>query len=273
MSTINIFADLKNKENNNNLFTAVGYESNLMMIQLIDDSIAGFNKIISNDSGDYTEDEIKVAKDKKKKAEAEKQELINENEKNSEVYSKVISVVTDSKNEYTRNDKIAFRNILRIIACGDNKRFFKLAVLAGTNDDNEIMKDLYNLFTTCHSLDGNFNDDGMRLHYAVEFTAHSKISEIIQKYMREMFSIPVENEYTKKVTTRFNKQDLAILHECFVTGYDFKTKKNKNGTLTVGEGEYKTSISKKTNKDGKEKYDSVKFRELLAKIVFQKLYK
>lgn len=82
---------------------------------------------------------------------------------------------------------------------------------------------------------------------------------ILTKDIRNLFSIPVENVYTPKITVKFNRQDLAILCSCFEKRPYLATYKNEAGSIIV---EVKI---KEINCSIKE------FKETLAKLVFRKI--
>ena len=95
----------------------------------------------------------------------------------------------------------------------------------------------------------------------------------VQKTLREMLSIPVENDYTKKCVVKINKQDMNIVHECFVSGVSVDITKDKEGkTKSVDGLSFRYAINKKTKRDGTVEYNGIRFKETLAKIVFAKLF-
>ena len=255
------------EETINAITTAVQYEANLMLQTMNDEAIAKQDKIIANQKGGYSEDEIKVAKDKKSKLEETNANLVIANTELEPRYKSTLEVVTSANNGYVSNDLVAFRNILRLVACSDNSKFFRYAIITDVD-----FSTFYNLFEKCHSIDGDFDDNGMRIQLAQAWTAHKDIKSEIEKILKKMFSLSVDSDLTKKVAIKFNKTDLGMLHECYVTGLTVSAKKDKNGEVVVGNYKFRTAITKKEDKDSNAKFEGDKFKELIAKIAFGKLY-
>ena len=256
-----------NEETINAITTAVQYEANLMLQTMNDEAIAKQDKIIANQKGGYSEDEIKVAKDKKSKLEETNAELVIANAELEPRYKSTLEVVTSANNGHVSNDLVAFRNILRLVACSDNSKFFRYAIITDVD-----FSTFYDLFEKCHSIDGDFDDNGMRVYLNQAWNTHKDIKAEIEKILKKMFSLVADSDLTKKVTIRFNKTDLGILHECYVTGLTVSAKKDKNGEVVVGDYKFRTVITRKKDKDGNDKFEGDKFKELIAKIAFGKLY-
>ena len=92
--------------------------------------------------------------------------------------------------------------------------------------------------------------------------------------VKNMFSIPVSNELTKKANVKFNSTDLGTLHECYVKGINVSVNKNyKTGEVTYKTVTLNTSIIKKEDKDGNVTFESKGFNELLAKLAFKYICK
>lgn len=251
----------------NAIIPAVQYEANLMLQTMNDEAIAKLDKIIANQKESYSEDEIKVAKDKKSKLEAANADLVITNSELEPVYKSTLEVVTSANNGHVSNDLVAFRNLLRLVACSDNSKFFRYAIITDVD-----FSTFYEMFEKCHSIDGDFDENGMRVHLAQAWNAHKDIKSEIEKILKKMFSLVADSDLTKKVTVRFNKTDLGMLHECYVTGLTVSAKKDKNGEVVVGDCKFRTVITKKEGKDGSVKFEGGKFKELIAKIAFGKLY-
>lgn len=281
---LNYASNIEDNNVINSLVSAVEYEKCDMMIALNNDAIAGKDRIINNKSGNYTADEIKAAENAKIKLENDNKELAIRQEELKPVYDTVLTsvssatepmkdndgkeVLDDNGNVVLlRNDVNAFRNILRLSACGDNKKFFKLVVV--TCPEVGV---IYEAMEQIHRYDGDFSENGERIDYAKSKVAFKSVAGEISKALRSMFSIFVESEYTKKVSLRFNKTDLGHIHECYVKGFDVKTYKKDGETVVTG-GTYKTVITKRQDKDGNITYEGGQFFELLAKMAFIHLFK
>ncbi len=134
---------------------------------------------------------------------------------------------------YAKNNLTTIRNILRLVACGDNTKFFKNAILPDIN--NKSYELLYKAFETLHGCNENdFDENGKRIYKDDKLFA--TIKKDVQMIVKNMFSIPVSNELTKKVNVKFNSTDLGTLHKCYVKGINVSVNKN----YKTGEVTYKT---------------------------------
>lgn len=250
------------------MMSAITYEANTMSIKINDDSIAAQNKIIANKDGGYTEDEIASAKAKKDKLEAANDALRLENEELEDAHNAVITAVIGASTDVAINDVNAIRNILRICACTENKKFFREAILA----DGENFEAFYNLFSQVHSTEMTVDENGRPVYFAPTWNVHKSVKVELEKLLKKMFFIPVENDYTGKISIKFNSTDLFMLHEAYVSGLDIKFVKDpKTKELKSTFAEFKTAITKTDGKNGTT-YNGKKFMELIAKIAFNKIY-
>ena len=265
MLKINFISDDNNKEITNAVFTCVGYERNLMYIQLNNDSIAKCEDIIANKSGARTDEEIKAAESKKIKLEENNHRLEEENKTVEDVYKNTLSEIAAASNEYTTNDYNAIRNVLRLVACGDNKKFYRITIVSSIRH-----AELYDGFSALHSCEEmDFDENGIRISDKQKIAVAKKVMEQVQSVIKQMFSIPIENAYTKKINMKFNKTDIGILHECFVRGVDVNIIKDNKGNTSCGGYTTKTAITKNRDREGNITYEGKTFNELLAKLAFQ----
>ncbi len=267
MLKINFISESSTTENVNALFTSVNYEKNLMFIQLNNDDIAKCEKIIANKSGTKTDEEIKAATAKKIKLEEDNRRLEEENKDIEDIYKNTLSEIAAAANEYTINDYNAVRNVLRLVACGDNRKFFRIAIVTDVR-----YAELYDGFSAFHKCEeADFDENGIRISDKKKAAMAKKLVEDVQAVIKQMFSIPIENAYTKKVNVKFNKTDMGILHECFVRGVDVNViKKSKNDTdMSFCGYTIKTAITKKQDSNGNITHEGKSFNELLAKLAFQ----
>lgn len=265
MLKINFIPDDNNKEIENAVFTCVGYEKNLMLIHLNNDSIAKCNDIIANKSGTKTDEEIKAAESKKIKLEENNLKLEEENKAVEDVYKNTLSKIASASNEYAANDYNAVRNVLRLVACADNKKFYRIAIVTSVRH-----AELYDSFSALHSCEeADFDENGIRISDKQKTATAKKAMEQVQSVIKQMFSIPIENAYTKKINVKFNKTDMGILHECFVRGVDVNIIKDSKGNTSFGGYTMKTAITKNKDREGNITYEGKSFNELLAKLAFQ----
>lgn len=249
-----------------NLFTnAITWEKCDMLLTLNADAMKKQESIISND--DSTPDEIKVAQAKIEKL---RLELAQIKEKQTEVtadYNTVLSAIASAHNEHTANDETAVRNILRLSCCDDNSKFFKLAIVTDVTFES-----FYDSMVTLHDMDSNeIGANGLRQYSAKNKKVADELEKSIQGLIKKMFSISIENEYTKKVNIKFNKTDLNCVHETFVTGLSVDMRQSKKTGTTVEGVSFRYAIEKVGKKD-KTSYKGARFKETLAKLAFNKLF-
>lgn len=265
---MNYVANTENKELVEKMLGAITWEKCDMLLTLNADAQKKQSGIISSDES--TADEIKVATAKLEKLQKEETILKNEQDKVTDVHTSVVETVKSAKNEFTENDETAFRNVLRLSACDENAKFFKLAILTDGNFGT-----FYDSMISLHDMDSNeVGENGLRTYSVSAKKVADTLSENIQSLVKSMFSIPVENELTKKVNVKFNKTDMNAVHECFVSGLNVDISKNKKtGTSTVDGMSFRYAIEKTVTKDGTVNYKGVRFKETVAKIAFVKLFK
>lgn len=275
MLKINYAANIEDKEKLDALFSAVHYESNTMMIAVNNDAIASCNRKIENKFGKLTEIQIEAEKAKKADLEKSNKKLEEENDKLQENWEAVVAAIARTSKEFEKdsektvvtNDKTAVRNVLRLTACADNRKFFSYAIL--TSCDN--FAQLYDNFYALHKIDDDaFESSGKRKYNDNNDQAFKTIEREIQSLIKKMFSISIENEYTKKINVKFNASDMGALHECYTSGINaIVSFSKKAGTTEFNGYNCKFAITRKENKDGTVSYDGRKFINLLATIAFQ----
>lgn len=265
---MNYVANTENKELVEKMLGAITWEKCDMLLTLNADAQKKQSGIISSDES--TADEIKVATAKLEKLQKEEAILKEDQNKVTDAHTYVVETVKSASNDYTTNDEIAFRNVLRLSACDENGKFFKLAILTET-----AFGTFYDSMVSLHDMESDeINDSGLRDYSATAKESAKTAYDAIQNLTRQMFSVPVENDATKKITVKFNKADMNAIHECFVSGLNVDiTKNKKTGTSTVDGMSFRYAIEKNVSKDGTVTYKGVRFRETLAKIAFVKLFK
>lgn len=275
MLKINYASDMSNKEKMDNLFNAIHYESNTMMIAVNNDAIAICDKKIENKSGKFTEIQIEAEKAKKADLEKSNRKLKGENGTLYANWESVIAAISGTSKEFEKdgektvatNDETAVRNVLRLTACADNRKFFSYAIL--TECDN--FAQIYDNFYALHKIDDDaFESCGKRKYNDNNDQTFKTIEREIQALIKKMFSISIENEYTKKVNVKFNATDMGALHECYTSGISAMVSFSKKAGTTEFNGyNCKFAITRKESKDGTVSYDGRKFMNLLATIAFQ----
>lgn len=263
----NYIMNTENKELVNNLLMAIDWEKCDMLLALNLDSQKKQESIIA--SNEATADEITVAKTKLAKLKEQEEELKVTQDADSDAHTLVLDTISSTSNEHTQNDRVAVRNILRLSACDENAKFFKMAIIT----DNMNFESFYDSMVSLHDMESEeVAENGLRDYSKKSKDVATKLSEDIQGLIKSMFSIQVENEITKKVNVKFNKTDLNCVHETFVSGLSVDIAKLKSGTKVEGMS-FRYAIEKKKDKNGNVSYTGARFKETLAKIAFTKLFK
>lgn len=245
---------------------AITWEKCDMALTLNADAIKKQETIISND--DSTPDEIKVAQSKLEALQVECAKIKKQQEEVTDDYTTVLSAIATASNEHTTNDETAVRNILRLSCCDDNSKFFKLAILT-----QDTFESFYDSMVQLHDMDSDeIGTNGLRKYSDKSNAVADALEQDIQGLIKKMFSIQIENEYTKKVNVKFNKTDLACVHETFVTGLSVDMKNSKKTGTTVEGVSFRYAIEKIEKKGKDPEYKGVRFKETLAKLAFNKLF-
>lgn len=275
MLKVNYEADINNKEKVDQLFKAVQYESNDMMIAVNNDAIAICEKKIANKSGKLTDIQVEAEKSKKAELEKANANLAEENETLREEWQIVVSSISGASKEFEKdgeriivtNDETATRNVLRLTACANNRKFFNYAILTSC----EYFELFYESFYALHKIsDGSFDVSGKRKYSESDGKLFVIIEKEIRSLIKRMFSVSIENEYTKKINVKFNSTDMGMLHECYTSGVSTMVSVSKKaGTISFDGYNCRFAITRKECKDGSVVYDGKKFMGLLATIAFQ----
>lgn len=275
MLKINYATDTEDREKMDALFNAVHYESNTMMIAVNNDAIAICEKKIANKSGKLNEIQIEAEKSKKADLEKANRKLREENNGLHENWEAVIACISDASKEFEKdgvktvvtNDETAIRNILRLTACAENRKFFNYAILT----ECENFAQFYDNFYALHKISEDvFENSGKRKYSDCNNETFKTIEREVQTLIKKMFSVSIENEYTKKINVKFNATDMGALHECYTSGISATISVSKKaGTMSFDGYNCRFAISRKENKDGSVTYDGKKFMNLLATIAFQ----
>lgn len=258
----------------NAIMQAIDFEKCDMLLALNSEAQKKQNAIIS--SSESTPEEITVAKTKLEKLQKEELKLVTSQAVDTEAHTLVISTVTAATNEHNAtNDINALRNILRLSACDENSKFFKLAIITS----NINFETFYDTMVSLHDMESEeVNASGIRSYSKDAKEKADEMEKEIQTLIKTMFSLSVENDFTSKINVKFNKTDMNAVHETFVTGLNVdinkKVNKKSGATSRTVEGmSFRYAIEKRVNQDGDITYNGVRFKETLAKIAFTKLFK
>ena len=254
-------------ENASMYMEAVRFEENLLKISINNDTIANKNKTLNSDSA--TAEEKAAAKSAIKNLEADNKQLESDNVKFAPSHKLLIDTVASAGNDYVKNDVEAFRNVLRLCAAVGNSKMTKKALAY----NNINLCAIYGIFEKCHSVTGCKGESVVANHMAQQALSKQAKSEI-EKALKALFFVPVETEYTNKLSIKFNSSDINALHEAYVTAINVDiTKDKKTGTIKSVDGySFTTAIKEKRDKDGKIHYEGVRFVDNMAKIAMCKLF-
>lgn len=266
---INYVSNMNNETTVNNIISAIDWEKCDMLLTLNADAQKKQTSIISNEES--TVEEVTLAKSKLTKLEKEEVELKTAQTADTDAHNLVLSTITTATNEHgANNDIMAVRNILRLSACDENNKFFKLAIIT----ENVNFETFYDSMVALHDMESEeIGTNGLRTYSKASKEKADEMEVEIQGLIKKMFSISVENDYTKKVNVKFNKTDMNAVHETFVTGLSVDISKSKKSGSIVDGMSFRYAIEKKVNRDGEITYNGVRFKETLAKIAFTKLFK
>lgn len=256
-----------NNETINAIADAINFEKYDMLLSLNADAQKKQTSIISSDTA--TADDVEIAQKKLKKLQDEATEFIEKQNTASANHSLVLTKVSSASNEFASNDTNAVRNILRLSACDENSKFFKLAIIT----ENIKFESFYDAMVALHDMDSNeISNNGLRTYSKEAKLQADNLEKDIQGLIKAMFSIQIENDFTRKINVKFNKTDMNVLHETFVTGLTVDMSKSKKNGVNVEGLSYRYAIRKVTKQDGKPEYEGSRFKEILAKIAFAKLF-
>lgn len=198
------------------------YESNVMMIQFLDDSIKRLtNKLAKLDESDPAEKLIAAGiRAEIEKAKTDRAALEAANEAARPAFEAGIATITADGNSRENAERI-----LRLLAASDNRRLLKYVVDEKTAE--KVLKDLFPIMDSIHI--GNIGELGL---YEGSSTSPREAKDKINAIIRELFHLPLESGITEKVKPKVNSTDLRMLHESYIKGLNSKVDK-KTGAYTL----------------------------------------
>lgn len=263
MLSIN-FKDNATNEDVKAFASAVNFQKLTMTISMNEDAISRLDKKITNKDNKYTSAQVDGFKDEKSKLESENEKLQESVDALFPIYDSVKSAMVDAGSIDENVD-----NILRCIASAENSKLEKYALpRLGTAE-------IYSYLNTCHDITRS-NDNGSMIMGKAEKTAYASAEDAIQRALRESLSLE-ESPYTEKLTIRFNKTDMRLIHETFISGFSntYEVDKDDNGvevSRSYKGVKVSRTIATKAGKDGV-KYNFAKFNTIIARLVIGKLAK
>lgn len=223
------------------LADAVNYELSDMLKAMNLDSISKQDKIIANKNNKYDEDEISAAEAKLEKLRAENEKLSATMEQLRPVYDSVIVTMTTPNEKGYSNNADTVRTVLRVIACADNSKLYKHAIVPAFQNE-----ELYNCLEAIH-VTNDVSEKGYSTNSKERVALYKSAQTELDNIMRDTFSLPVGTVYTTPLRVKLNAQDRKILHDVYVKGFSNKFDKKDNGEISFVSRKYNTAV-KKTRK-------------------------
>ena len=231
MLRINFLNTNRNEENYgekvNDFFAAVEKIENDLKIDILNSKIKSTDKKVAeikkskNYTADFKESFLQQLKNDIQNYNKEIDALLRKNEEIAPIYEKVKNAVVGAKNEYTQNTEVAFDNICKLVACGNNTAYFKMIKF----DDDTIVK-IKKALDAVNAVElPLFNEMGLRRKSARRDEAARAFIQTVKDAVYNAFSLPIENEYTKKIAVNFGKKQFVYLNEIYNIGIDLKSKK------------------------------------------------
>lgn len=240
------------------LFKAVQYELADMNLAATNVALEKQNTIITNENGTRSEDDIKIAIIKRDKLEKEAKAYQQTKADNEEVYNSVIEVMSTDNEKGFHNEKDTVRTVLRVIACAENQKLYKYAIIPAFEN-----ADLYNALQTLH-VDNAVTDTGYSTMSKERVAEYKKAQDELDNIMRETFSLSITTPYTEAIRVKLNAQDRKLIHDCYVKGFSNSIKPNKKDGSYTFKGR---TINTAVKKDKKGNVDYSGLATDIAKIV------
>lgn len=247
---------------------AVRYEGLDMTNTLLNEKVASLTKSLQDET--LSEDEINGIKRKIEKLEEEIKDNFKTMQALKPRWEYTVNHIAESHNEYVKNDEYAVRNVLRLTACQENSKLYKYVVM------NRIENvQLYEAMERIHQLeDRDIDEMGCLVDGENQRNDYSFSAAEIGKIIKSLFSLPIETDMTKKINMKFNKTDLAYIHNLYVRSLNVRFSRiGKSNEIRYEGRTLKTLIQHKRDKEGKTTYDFTRFYEVISKLAIEYLVK
>ena len=233
---------------------AVRYEGLDMTNTLLNEKVASLTKSLQDET--LSEDEINGIKRKIEKLEEEIKDNFKTMQALKPRWEYTVNHIAESHNEYVKNDEYAVRNVLRLTACQENSKLYKYVIM------NRIENvQLYEAMERIHQLeDRDIDEMGCLVDGENQRNDYSFSAAEIGKIVKSLFSLPIETDLTKKINMKFNKTDLAYIHNLYVRSLNVRFSRiGKSNEIRYEGRTLKTLIQCKKDKEGKTTYDFTRF--------------
>lgn len=261
----NITEDLRNE-----FHSAIDYEFADMNIAMLTADIARLETRISNlkSNKDKTEEEKAVELASLESQLADKQtartEFENQKSDLSEVYNKVVSVMSEKNADHFGNNKDVVRTVLRVLATWNNSKLVKYAIIPAFKDET-----LYNALETIHVTSKAGEDGNLVMSKEVK-EAYKTASVQLENIIKTTFSLPFATPYTDKTRVKLTAEDKKLLNDCYIKGFSNKFDTDDNGKVSFKTRQVNTLVKmRKNRKTGKMELDYSGLTSTIASIVIK----
>ena len=266
---INFYAGNITEDLLNEFHSAIDYEFADMNIAMLTADIARLETRISKFSSneDKTEEEKAVELASLESQLADKQtartEFENQKSDLSEVYDKVVSVMSEKNADHFGNSKDVVRTVLRVLATWNNSKLVKYAIIPAFQSPA-----LYEALEAIH-VNSKAGDDGNIVMSKEVKEAYKKASQELETIIKTTFSLPFETPYTSKTRVKLTAEDKKLLNDCYIKGFSNKFDvDDEKGTVSFKKRQVNTLVkAKKNRKTGEITYDYSGLASTIANIV------
>lgn len=268
---INFYAGNITEDLRNEFHSAIDYEFADMNITMLTADIARLETRISNlkSNEDKTEEEKAVELASLESQLAGKQtartEFENQKSDLSEVYDKVVSVMSEKNADHFGNSKDVVRTVLRVLATWDNSKLVKYAIIPAFQSPA-----LYEALEAIH-VNSKAGDDGNIVMSKEVKEAYKKASQELETIIKTTFSLPFETPYTNKTRVKLTAEDKKLLNDCYIKGFSNKFDvDDEKGTVSFKKRQVNTLVKvRKNRKTGKMEADYSGLASTIANIVMK----
>lgn len=266
---INFYAGNITEDLLNEFHSAIDYEFADMNIAMLTADIARLETRISKFSSneDKTEEEKarELASLESQLADKQTARTEFENQKSdlSEVYDKVVSVMSEKNADHFGNSKDVVRTVLRVLATWNNSKLVKYAIIPAFQSPA-----LYEALEAIH-VNSKAGDDGNIVMSKEVKEAYKKASQELETIIKTTFSLPFETPYTSKTRVKLTAEDKKLLNDCYIKGFSNKFDvDDEKGTVSFKKRQVNTLVkAKKNRKTGEITYDYSGLASTIANIV------
>lgn len=252
-------------------FTAIDYETNEMLVLLINDTISRYQKQLARILEDETlseeeqEAESKVLANKIAQEESALKEVESILKESKETHDKVIDAMTLENHDHFKNDRDTVKTVLRVLGSWNNSKLVKYAIIPAFESP-----ELYNCLESIHTL-SKAGEDGQIIMSKEVKQAYKNASKELESIIKKTFSLPFETPYTDKTRVKLTAEDKKLLNDCYVKGFKNKFSVDaKTGEVSFSERQVNTLVKVKENKKtGKVTYNYSGLATTIANIVIK----